>query len=72
MRASSGGPIAAATRGLLCWPMANKNHAEPEPTKKNEAPKDPQLQERVERLSEKVSSVSDTLSQIEETLERNP
>ena len=48
--------------------MGNQLHSESEP-KKNEAPGDPKLRERVERLSEKVSRVSDTLDEIDETLE---
>jgi hypothetical protein len=49
--------------------MANEFHSESEP-KKNEAPSDPKLRERAERLAEKVSSLDDTLGEIEERLEK--
>ena len=37
-------------------------------SKKNEAPSDPKLRERVERLSEKVSDLHDTLHEVDKTL----
>ena len=50
--------------------MSNEFHSESEPKKKNEAPGDPKLRERAERLAEKVSSLDDTLGEIEERLEK--
>lgn len=49
--------------------MANEHHSESE-RKKNEAPIDPRLRERAQRLAEKVSNLSDTLGEIEKTLEK--
>jgi len=49
--------------------MANEFHSESEPNK-NEAPSNPQLRERAQRLAEKVSELDDTLSEIEKTLEK--
>lgn len=46
--------------------MANEPQSTSE-RKKNEAPNDPKLRERVQRLSEKVSSLDETLDQIEQT-----
>jgi hypothetical protein len=69
MRHSSGSPIATTAPVLLFRPMANELHSESEP-KKNEAPSDPKLRERAERLTEKVSELSDTLREIEQTIEK--
>jgi hypothetical protein len=49
--------------------MTNEAHPQPEP-KKNEAPSDPKLRERVERLTEKVSSLSETLGEADQTLKK--
>ena len=68
MRRSFCSPIAAMLELPLFRRMANELHSKSEP-KKNEAPSDPQLRERAERLSEEVSGLSDTLRRIEKTLE---
>lgn len=51
--------------------MENEHQSQSEP-KKNEAPSDPNLRERVQRLSEKVSDLHETLDEVNETLDDKP